>query len=87
MCEELRELEAELIFKKGKGVKFKIKLLTEYDQEFMLVQSVKPVKPVSEQEFNRIIAPRMIYDPIKAGKFHIMNYEISDGYMRVQRAS
>lgn len=84
MSEESRNFKLSLTFRNGKSEKFKIKFLSEYDEEFVLVQSEKEVKPAPEQEYNRIIAPRMIYDPVKAGKFHIMNYEISDSFMKVQ---
>ena len=81
--EENIEFDAVLSFKKVKGINFKVKIYHENGEKYIIIQEKSSNKKQAETEFARIIAPKSIYDPLRIGKASIINYELTDPYMKI----
>ncbi len=76
------EFRMKLKLPTGESLSFKIKAVDYINEGYILLQAGKKDKE-NDRGVTRIIAPRAIYDPIKAGIASIYNYKLADSFMKV----
>lgn len=86
----LLRLETEKDFKMSmkqigkRPIQYRIReIIDSYNEKYIMMQAIRP-NEIKTLDFEKIVAPRITYDPLMAGKASILNYEITEPYMELK---